>query len=74
MRYTASERTLNADIKELHNEIEAMTKTIKKLNEDKQNLIKHIELKDECIQEQRFKINALETLMENWSKYNEKQD
>lgn len=69
-KYTSSERTINADIKMLNEENDLLLKKIKQLQEEIINLQKHIELKDEHITEMRFKINAYETLIENWEKYN----
>lgn len=69
-KYTSSERTMNADIKMLNEVNDLLLKKIKQQQEEIINLQKHIELKDEHITEMRFKINAYESLIENWEKYN----
>ena len=71
MKLTPSKRSFNVDIKMLNDECNALLKQIKILREENYNLKKHLELKDEKIIEQRIQINALEKLMDNWSKYYE---
>lgn len=67
-KMNSHERTINNDIKMLNEENTALLKQIKKLQEENYNLKNHIMYKDERIVELRFKVEALETLLENWSK------